>query len=584
VSLSLVPNRTALFLLDFQVDVCAVGGKLMRDEPELVARFERVRTNASRVLSFGRSVAAVSGFHCVHVGRQIDYNQTDLRGAEQNRLEAYLAQCQAFAKDSEGVQFVEEVRPIEGEQVIWKHGLSAFAGTELAYWLARRGVDTVVLLGVTTHYAVLTTALAAIDHGLRTIVLDDCCTSRTLQRHKAALELLRPIVDCVSGDVFCEQLQQAHHKHHPQQPVTLPAAQQVSGTPSPKASSETGPHESPAQVSRPPLEELSFEDAKALANTLTERLAQHAPAVQDQELIDCIEMLGQSLAMRTNAEMAAYHIFCAAIPFAYYRQSLIVELFPFAMFGLLTMFYDRFEDQTAWLQRQMDQKEPFGGLPAEQLAWLQELLEEKSVLHQCFQTAAWWEYMYPDEDDAISGMLYIPDFLKAASEKKLLQTIDKAPWLQDLKRRVQHYGYKYDYRARAIDKSMSLGPLPDWAQTLSKDLFARGILPFVADQVIVNEYQPGQGISPHVDCVPCFADTIASISLGSSCIMDFKHASTKKSISKWLPPRSLLVLSGESRYDWTHAIASRKTDKAQGQTIERRRRVSLTFRKVILKP
>jgi alkylated DNA repair dioxygenase AlkB len=44
-----------------------------------------------------------------------------------------------------------------------------------------------------------------------------------------------------------------------------------------------------------------------------------------------------------------------------------------------------------------------------------------------------------------------------------------------------------------------------------------------ADQAIINEYQPGQGISPHVDCVPCFGPVVAAISLGSDCVMDFTH-------------------------------------------------------------
>jgi hypothetical protein len=45
---------------------------------------------------------------------------------------------------------------------------------------------------------------------------------------------------------------------------------------------------------------------------------------------------------------------------------------------------------------------------------------------------------------------------------------------------------------------------------------------------------------------------------------------------------SLLVMKDEARYKWTHGIAKRKSDRYRGRTIVRRRRVSLTFRKVIL--
>lgn len=50
----------------------------------------------------------------------------------------------------------------------------------------------------------------------------------------------------------------------------------------------------------------------------------------------------------------------------------------------------------------------------------------------------------------ISGLSYIPDFISAQEQACLLSQIDQQPWLTDLKRRVQHYGYKYDYKARTV--------------------------------------------------------------------------------------------------------------------------------------
>jgi alkylated DNA repair dioxygenase AlkB len=97
--------------------------------------------------------------------------------------------------------------------------------------------------------------------------------------------------------------------------------------------------------------------------------------------------------------------------------------------------------------------------------------------------------------------------------------------------------------------------------------------------VIVNEYEPGQGIAAHVDCVPCFGETITSLSLASPCVMDFMGKEGEKA-PQFLEPRSLVVLSGPARYQWRHSIAPRKTDKYQGDIIPRRRRLSLTFRNV----
>jgi alkylated DNA repair dioxygenase AlkB len=181
----------------------------------------------------------------------------------------------------------------------------------------------------------------------------------------------------------------------------------------------------------------------------------------------------------------------------------------------------------------------------------------------------------------VSGLSYIPDFIDSAAESHLIRTIDAQPWITELKRRVQHYGWRYDYKARSVTNDLRIGALPDWLQTYSVRLQQAGFFPETPDQVIVNEYQPGQGISAHIDCVPCFTDTIASLSLGSPCMMDFSHSKTGEKCSLLLEPRSLLVLTGDARYVWKHAIAGRKTDRYNSQIIQRNRRVSLTFRRVI---
>lgn len=154
----------------------------------------------------------------------------------------------------------------------------------------------------------------------------------------------------------------------------------------------------------------------------------------------------------------------------------------------------------------------------------------------------------------ILGLQYLPDFITANEERTLIEILDQQQWLNDLKRRVRHYGYKYDYKARAVTADSYLGSLPDWLMPITRKL------PFkpdkAPDQVIVNEYLPGQGISAHVDCVPCFSDTIASLSLGSGAIMQFTNGQKKQEL--YLEPRSLIILSDPARYKWTHAIPARK--------------------------
>lgn len=182
----------------------------------------------------------------------------------------------------------------------------------------------------------------------------------------------------------------------------------------------------------------------------------------------------------------------------------------------------------------------------------------------------------------VEGLQYIPAFITEEEEHALIEVIDQSSWLTDLKRRVQHYGYKYDYTARAVTDDAYIGELPDWIAPVAERLYEQGIFKTIPDQAIVNEYEPGQGISAHVDCVPCFGETIASLTLSSGVIMQFENAKNACREELYLQERSLIVLSEAARYEWTHAIPARKYDSVGAFRIERKRRVSITFRNMIL--
>lgn len=180
------------------------------------------------------------------------------------------------------------------------------------------------------------------------------------------------------------------------------------------------------------------------------------------------------------------------------------------------------------------------------------------------------------------GITYVRDVLSREEETAIQERLDAGPWSDTLRRRVQHFGYLYDYRARTVAADAYLGKLPEWLETLAERLVTSGYFAELPDQVIANEYLPGQGISAHVDCVPCFDDTIVSISLLSQCEMVFRERSSSGPIAVLLHPCSGIVLKGAGRYDWTHEIPARKSDVVGGVKVDRERRVSLTFRKVTL--
>ncbi|KAJ7777595.1 hypothetical protein DFH07DRAFT_12160 [Mycena maculata] len=110
--------------------------------------------------------------------------------------------------------------------------------------------------------------------------------------------------------------------------------------------------------------------------------------------------------------------------------------------------------------------------------------------------------------------------------------------------------------------------------------------PTRARQAILNLYLPGEGIIPHVDLLKRFGDGIVGISLGSSCVMQFARVKeVDKDVSPlqlFLPERSMVVLSGDARYEWTHGIEKRTADlvaeAGSHREVQRGVRLSITFR------
>ena len=200
------------------------------------------------------------------------------------------------------------------------------------------------------------------------------------------------------------------------------------------------------------------------------------------------------------------------------------------------------------------------------------------------------ESFYPYQQvSKISGLVYHSEFITEAEEKELLACIDRAEWSTELRRRVQHYGWRYDYKQRQIDESMHLGPLPQWAQDLAQRLVSKDWLKDLPDQVIVNEYCCDQGISAHIDAEGSFTEYVATISLLETWGMVFRHRDSGEKVEIPLERRSVAILSGDARYKWTHEIPKRDSEsvvdqdgKYKPEKRKRERRISLTFRKTSL--
>jgi len=177
----------------------------------------------------------------------------------------------------------------------------------------------------------------------------------------------------------------------------------------------------------------------------------------------------------------------------------------------------------------------------------------------------------PIEVPNIPGLSYRPAYISEQEERDLVAEIEREPWDCSWDRRRQPYGASY---GRTDGTSP---PIPRWGLALAARLHREGWSERPFDQMLVNEYLPGQGIALHRDYTP-FDRTVVSLSLLSSCVMDFRYPQEARSESLLLRPRSLLVLSDEARYLWQHGIARRKKDRWASRVIPRSRRLSVTFR------
>ncbi|CAK8532498.1 unnamed protein product [Lathyrus sativus] len=179
---------------------------------------------------------------------------------------------------------------------------------------------------------------------------------------------------------------------------------------------------------------------------------------------------------------------------------------------------------------------------------------------------------------SLPNVFYIPDFITDADQTLLLNNIYGAPsskWKLLKNRRLQNWG------GVVHEKGLLPQPLPPWLTNLTHKISEEsGLFPSPINHVLINEYQPNQGIMPHQDG-PSYFPVVAILSLGSPVVMDFTPHTRLKLDSqvinkesdgetieivkdKWLDdhrpfsvilmPRSLLIFKDNAYSDYLHGI------------------------------
>ncbi len=191
-SLTVDPARTALIVIDMQKDFLEPGGfgaSLGND----VLRLASAIVPCAALLAGARE----HGLFILHTreGHRPDLSDAPqvklARGAPGTRIGATGPMGRILIRGEPGHDIVPALYPRAGEPVIDKPGKGAFYATDLHFILRNRGIENLIVCGVTTEVCVHTTVCEANDRGYRCIVPADCCASYLPEFHDAALRMIK---------------------------------------------------------------------------------------------------------------------------------------------------------------------------------------------------------------------------------------------------------------------------------------------------------------------------------------------------------------------------------------------------------
>jgi nicotinamidase-related amidase len=112
------------------------------------------------------------------------------RGPADKRIGACGPMGRIMIRGEAGHDIIPALSPLPDEPVIDKPGKGAFYQTDLDLMLRNRGIETLLVAGVTTEVCVHTTVREANDRGYRCLVLSDACASYFPEFHEVGLRMI----------------------------------------------------------------------------------------------------------------------------------------------------------------------------------------------------------------------------------------------------------------------------------------------------------------------------------------------------------------------------------------------------------
>jgi nicotinamidase-related amidase len=176
VELKIEPSRTALVVIDLQRGIVAnpCGPRPASEVVRHAARLAKAMRDAGGTVVLTRVTPSPDG-------------KDGLKPITDAPVQAG-----SWAPPSEWSEIVPELGPQSTDLIITKRQWGAFYGTELDLQLRRRGVDTIILCGISTSVGVESTARDAFERGYNQVFVEDAMAARDAEEHAATARFLFP--------------------------------------------------------------------------------------------------------------------------------------------------------------------------------------------------------------------------------------------------------------------------------------------------------------------------------------------------------------------------------------------------------